>query len=128
MVTQPRRVALLVYLLIAEPRGPHSRDILATLLWEDLGEHQARQALRNALHGLRRALGSDIIRTTGHDLIGIDARSVSCDLFVLEAALHEGRASDGVARYAEPLAGFHVSGAPQFERWLDDLRTIAELR
>jgi DNA-binding SARP family transcriptional activator len=47
--------ALLAY-LAAPPGQAHSREKLATLLWGDSGEEQARHSLRQTLFALRRAL------------------------------------------------------------------------
>ena len=49
--------ALLAYLAV--PLGqPHPRDKLASLLWGDLSESQARASLRQTLFRLRRAIGA----------------------------------------------------------------------
>lgn len=51
---------LLAYLAI--PSGiVRSRDQLATLLWSDRQEEQARGSLRTALSGIRRAIGDDAL-------------------------------------------------------------------
>ena len=34
-LTQPKRLALLLYLALAEPQGLHSRDRLLALLWPE---------------------------------------------------------------------------------------------
>ncbi len=53
-LTQPRQLAILSYLALSRPRGLHPPDTLVSLLWPHHDEHSGRQALRNALHGLRR--------------------------------------------------------------------------
>src|SRR3712207_3331391 len=57
----PRRKveSLLAYLLL-HPE-PHSRDQLATLLWGDSSDEQARHSLRTALATLRKALHPDLL-------------------------------------------------------------------
>src|SRR5262245_4900209 len=47
--------ALLAYLAMPPGRA-HPRDKLASLLWGDTGDEQARQSLRQMLVALRRAL------------------------------------------------------------------------
>jgi DNA-binding SARP family transcriptional activator len=47
--------ALLAYLAIEQGR-PHRREVLATLLWPDLPDRQARSNLRLSLHRLRQTL------------------------------------------------------------------------
>ena len=123
LLTQPRRLAVLVYLVLARPRGLHSRDTLTALLWPEADQTGARHALRNALHGIRQALG-DVIITAGDGHVGVDRDLVSCDAIALEADLAAGLWAEGVARYTgELLQGFHVAEAPEFERWLDAERS-----
>ncbi len=115
-LTQPRQVALLIYLLLARPRGLHARDTLVTLLWPEHDAFQARQALRNALHGIRRELGTDVIRSVGDQLVGVDHARFDCDALALETNAF---AADEAADCAsEPFAGFHVSRAAAFDEWL----------
>jgi len=64
-LTQPKRLALLLYLVLAEPSGPKSRESLMALLWPDADDDSARHSLRNALYGLRSALGDDAIDSRG---------------------------------------------------------------
>jgi len=51
-----RARALLAYLIVEHPR-PVTRDRLATLLWSDRGEDQARASLRQSFHELRELTG-----------------------------------------------------------------------
>ncbi len=63
-VTLPKKSrALIAYLALAGCR-PVSRDKLATLLWEDSSEVQARASLRQALTSIRRECVEDVIDST----------------------------------------------------------------
>ena len=122
-LTQPKRLALLVYLALAEPAGLHSRDRLLALLWPDADDGSSRHSLRNALHALRQALGDDAIVTRGEAWVGLDLGALRCDVLELRAHLAAGRVDDAVALWTGDLApGFHVAGAPDFERWLEEQR------
>lgn len=122
-LTQPRLLALLAYLVVARPRGHHSRDTLVALLWPDSDQASGRQGLRNALHRLRATLGDGVIVTGGESFVGVDPAFIECDAIAFEHAVAEERWTDAVARYGgELLQGFHVADAPEFERWLDDER------
>lgn len=119
LITQPRRLAVLVYLALARPRGLHARDTLVALLWPDSDEARARHALRNALHALRHAVGDGVIVAAGDGQIGVDPERLRCDALDLEAAVAEKSWQRAVDAYAgEFLQGFHVSDAPAFEQWL----------
>lgn len=121
-LTQPRHLALLAYLVLARPRGLHARDTLIALLWPDHDDARGRQALRNALHGIRRRLGHDVIVSAGEGLVGVNPALASCDALDLERGLLP---ADDLRR-AEPFQGFHVAGAAAFDHWLS--REQARLR
>ncbi len=120
VLSQPKRVALLAYLGAASPRGFHRRDALLALFWPELDQDRARAALRQALHGLRRSLGDGAIEGRGTEEIRLDTGSVRCDAVAFDDAVDERRHADAVELYGgELLAGFFISGAVEFEQWLD---------
>ena len=122
-VTQPKRLALLLYLALAEPSGPHSRESLMALLWPEADAESTRHSLRNALYGLRQALGDGAIVSRGEGYIELDPAAIRCDAVEVRALLAAQRWKDALAAWGGDVApGFHVSGAPEFERWLDDQR------
>ncbi len=122
-VTQPKRLALLLYLALAEPAGLQSRDSLAALLWPEADDDSTRHSLRNTLYGLRQALGEGAIVSRGEGYVGLDPMAIRCDAVEVRALLAAQRWKEALAAWAGDLApGFHVSGAPEFERWLDDQR------
>ena len=123
VLTQPKRVALLIYLALAEPAGLHSRDRLLALLWPEGDDASARHSLRNALHALRQATGDGAIVTRGEAWVGLDFDGLRCDAIELRSHLAAGRLDAALALGKGELApGFHLSGAPDFERWLDKER------
>lgn len=121
---QPKRTALLAYLVMGRPQGFHRREILASLLWPETADRRARNALSQALHGLRKALGPEKLVTPNRDEVGVDVDAVRCDATRLEDDLDAGRLEDALGRYeGSLLEGLHVSGAIGFERWLDGERS-----
>jgi TolB-like protein len=129
VVRQPKRLALLVHLACARPRGFQRRDALLALFWPELDAARARNALDQSLHFLRRQLGAESVVSRGRGDVALDAAYVACDVVAFEAALDAGGAEGALARYrGEFLAGFHVSGLPELERWIDDERARLRTR
>jgi len=123
--SQPKRLAVLAYLLAARPTGFVRRDTLLALFWPDLPARRARLALRQALHQLRLlAFPDHPIRMLGRGAVAVDRGVVSCDACAFEQHCHEGAAESALARYrGEFLEGVHVAGASaEFEEWLADRR------
>src|SRR3989475_711595 len=130
VLAQPKRVALLAYLAAATPRRLHRRDSLLALFWPELDQEHARAALRQALHGLRHALGDGVLVTRGDEDIGLDAERIRCDVVEFARAAEVGRLADALDLYrGDLLEGFFIRGAPEFEQWLEDerarLKTVA---
>jgi len=123
LVRQPKRLALLAYLAVANSRGFHRRDSLLALFWPELDETHARASLNQALYVLRNALGEQAIVTRGDGEVGLSADVVWCDAPAFEAALEAGQPADALLLYGgELLEGFFVAGSSTFERWLDGER------
>ena len=120
VMAQPKRAALLVYLALAGPRGFHRRDTLVAMFWPEHDAERARNALSQAVYFLRRALGADAIVTRNVEELGIDPDKVWCDAIAFDAALNARHPSEAVELYrGDLLEGFHVSDAPEFDRWLE---------
>ena len=123
VLQQPKRLALLAYLAVAYPPRFHRRDILLATFWPELDGEHARAALRRALYFLRRSLGDGVIVSRGDEEVGLSADELTCDAVEFQRALAERRQADALALYRGPLLdGLYVSGAPEFERWLDETR------
>jgi serine/threonine-protein kinase len=123
VLRHPKRLALLAYLAAARPRGFHRRDALLTLFWPDLDQPHARNALRQAVHFLRNALGRDVLVPRGEEELALDPQRLSCDVAAFEEFLDAGETRSALNLYrGDLLAAFHVSDALEFERWLDQER------
>lgn len=132
--------ALLAYLAMNGER-PFRRELLATLLWPDWTDEDARRNLRQTLHRLRQLLdklvpdlGKDLFTTT-RQTVQLNGTAVSLDvshfqqyLRAIETHAHTNLQScphclaqmqQAAALYqGDLLAGFHIKDAFPFEEWL----------
>src|SRR5438128_4032942 len=123
VLRRPKLLALLGYLTVARPRGLQRRDTLVALLWPDLAHAHARNALSQAVHALRQTLGHAALLARGEEELGVSEEGLGCDVREFETALEAGRAEQALELYRGGLLnGLHVSGVPEFERWLEEGR------
>jgi DNA-binding SARP family transcriptional activator len=124
LLAKPKRIALLAYLCIAQPRGFHRRDTLIGLFWPNSDQEHARSSLRKALHILRRALGDHTIVSRGNEEIAVDFKGIFCDATVFDASLKASRLEEALEIYrGDLLPGFFIDDAREFEDWLQSQRT-----
>lgn len=118
---QGRRLALLAYLALARGR-PVGRERLVALLWPDSAPERARHQLSDDLYIIRSALGDEVVRTVGDDLV-LNTDLIVSDVATFERLLDQGCPEAAVALAAGPLLdGFHLAGGVEFEHWLDGER------
>ena len=123
VLRRPKLLALLGYLTVARPRGLQRRDTLVALLWPELDHAHARNALSQAVHALRQTLGHAALLARGEEELRVSEEGLGCDVREFETALEAGRAEQALELYRGGLLnGLHVSGVPEFERWLDEER------
>lgn len=126
LLAQPKITALLAFLALSPEQRPQRRDRIIALLWPELDQLHARAALRKAIHALRAALGADAVRSRGDEEIGLAVPPIWCDAVELAAAAAAGRMLQAVNLYrGELLPGFHLPDCAEFDRWLDEERTVA---
>jgi DNA-binding SARP family transcriptional activator/tetratricopeptide (TPR) repeat protein len=120
--------ALLAYLATRAGES-HSRDRLATLLWEDVDEELARTSLRQALAAVRKSLpeAAQPILRTDTESVALDHTVVASDIEALRRALAAGTTADVrtiLQHYqGELLEGVDArSGA--FDDWLSHERLM----
>ncbi len=120
ILAQSRRTALLAYLRLAARDRLASRDTLHGIFWPELPQSRARRALNQSLYFLRHRMGDDVFLTDGPSLIGVDPARVSCDADEFETRVQADDLAAALDSYSGVLFdGFHLSGVPDFERWLD---------
>jgi DNA-binding SARP family transcriptional activator/TolB-like protein len=119
--TYKRRLALLSVLAAARGR-PVGRERLMALLWSELPADSARHSLSEALYVLRKELGDGVFVLLAGE-VGLSPGHAWTDVDEFERALDEGRAAEAARLYRGPfMYGFHVSDAPEYERWVDGER------
>ncbi len=123
ILAQPKRLALLVYLALANSTSFRRRDTVLSLLWPDYDAEHARASLRQSLSYLRRSLGDGVVLTRGEEEIGVDASLLWCDAAAFDAACDR-LPEEAVALYHGPfLPGLFVeAAAPEFDIWIEDER------
>ena len=120
-IRSPKLRALITYLAL-HPDQPIKREALASLLWGDNLEAQARQSLRQALLSLRKTLGNAAIETDD-ETVTFRSVAVRTDVAVFESDAAEGRLNDAVTAYHGDLMVETAARSEAFEVWLDQERT-----
>lgn len=129
ILRQPKRLAVLTYLAIAPSARFERRDKLLAVFWPELDEARARRGLRQTLHVLRAALGAGSLDRRGDAEVALNEAMVRCDAREVLRALDAGDWQRAVALYrGDLLPGFHLSEAPEFERWLETMRDALRQR
>lgn len=115
---QERKLAFLAVLALAEGRTL-SRDSLAALFWPESDQSRARHNVADAVWVVRKALGDEAILASGGHLT-LNPEVVATDVEAFDEALRKGDRRRAVDLHAGRfMEGFHISGAPEFEHWLD---------
>lgn len=115
---QRRRLALLAIIAAAGRRGV-SRDKLLSILWPDSEPEAARHSLYQALHAIRRSLGSDDV-FLGTTTLQLNPEVIGCDVAEFEDAVEQGGHEAAARLYRGPfLDGFRLENADGFEQWQD---------
>jgi adenylate cyclase len=122
-----KQAGLLAYLAYTHPKR-HSREKLMTLLWGTYMEPQARQNLRQALVGVRKILGDDVLVTEGESVSLLQA-SLACDAARFEALIREGSTEslrEAVGLYRGPFLADLSIDEESWSEWLETERQRLE--
>ncbi len=117
-----RQVRALLYRLAAQP-GAISRERLCFLFWSDVPESEARRSFSRLLSHLRRALPDPDLLLASGDRVRLNSEHVFSDLVTFDRLYDHRDEFEPLRRavdlYRGPfLAGFSLSGNPEFEAWL----------
>lgn len=116
-----KKNALLAYLAAEPVPGAHARDTLLALFWPESDDRRARDALKQLVRSLRRDLDDAVV--SGRGGLALGEGRVWCDALAVERAAEAEDLEAVLDLYrGEFLAGFHLSNAPDFERWIDRRR------
>jgi DNA-binding SARP family transcriptional activator/TolB-like protein/Tfp pilus assembly protein PilF len=122
---QPKRLALVAYLAVAEGTEFHRRDAIVARFWPELDTGHARGSLRQALHSLRRVLDAAVIVTRGEEEISVSRDLLWCDAVAFREHCGAGRFREALDLYrGDFLDGFFTSdAAPELDEWIEQTRT-----
>lgn len=125
LLAQPLRLGLVVYLSMARLEGREwvSRDELLGLFWPDREEARARKALSQSIWVVRDELGSEVARKRGKGDLSIPGSQIELDVERFLSHLDQNDPAAALTEYrGDFLTGFHISAAPEFDRWSDGAR------
>ena len=123
LISQPKRLSVLLYLALSLPRGPKRRDELLPVFWADAPRARGLASLRKTIHHLRQSLPEGVFEIRDSGEIGLAFGLTRCDAVAFETALDAGDEEGALALFGGPLLpGLRVPDAPDFERWLDGER------
>ena len=129
LVRQPKRAALLVFLLLEGDGDPVERERLVELFWPDVDDERGRTSLRQSLTWLRGHLPDGAVVRRGNRAVGIDPALVACDVLRFRRLLDAGRAVEALELYrGDLLEGFPVEAGDAFDGWLEERRSTLRAR
>ncbi len=121
-----QKALALLYYLAATGRA-HTRNHLATLLWSELPDSNARHSLRSCLyhlHGALRAIGADARLAVDTQRVSFHLDDHECDVVQFRSLIAENTEQtldEAITLHRGPfLSGFDLANAPVFEDWLRD--------
>jgi TolB-like protein/Tfp pilus assembly protein PilF/DNA-binding winged helix-turn-helix (wHTH) protein len=128
-----RKARALLAILSTQPGLRMSRARIASLLWADRAEAQARGSLRQALSELRRALGpedADVVCPSA-ETVELDGTRIECDVLRFEALLGRGdrpALEEAVALHRGPFMEDFDLREDAFDEWRLQERRRLEAR
>jgi DNA-binding SARP family transcriptional activator len=125
-IRRQHALALLAYLAL-EP-GWHSREQIATMLWDDTDTTSSQQNLRTVLAHLRDVLGeaSSELETT-RSKMQLSTQNLWFDVWELKNAQEAQLESVAKLYQNDLLTNLVLPNAPEFEAWLEQKRTQTQL-
>ena len=120
---QTKRLALLVYLACDGQVRPHRRDAIVAMFWPEADQQRGRNALRQALHVIRENLEQEVLVSNGDQEIRVNRQILESDVSRFSRAIAHGSYETALSLHQNDfLLGFHISGAIEFEVWMEHRR------
>ncbi|MEO7369151.1 MAG: BTAD domain-containing putative transcriptional regulator [Gemmatimonadaceae bacterium] len=118
---QRNRLGISIVVAAAGPSGI-SREKLAEMFWPESDSERSRNALNQALFGLRRATAPQTL-VEGTDILRFNSAICSADFLDLERAAREGLHEKVISLYTGPfLEGIRFRSNAPLERWIEHKR------
>jgi DNA-binding SARP family transcriptional activator len=115
-----KQLAVVIY-LASRPRARATRDELLSLLWGDVGKHDARSSLRQVLYQIRGATDSEFV--VGDEVLYLRREDLEVDVDLFRLRHAQGELEAALQLYeTDFLASVGLAGAREFEAWADGLR------
>jgi TolB-like protein/DNA-binding SARP family transcriptional activator/Flp pilus assembly protein TadD len=116
---QQRKTLALLALLAAAGKSGLGRDKVVAYLWPEADAEHARGLLKQACYALRRDLHQPDLLLGATQLV-LNTDIIASDVQAFEDAVERRDDAAAADLYAGPfLDGFYLSGAEEFERWLE---------
>ncbi len=128
LASRNKLLGVLTYLALRGEGTARRREELCALFWPESDEQRGRNALNQILHAIRSNLGSDLV-IGGRETVGLDSDLIRCDATEFNKAHSRDDWQAALDLYGgEFLPGYHLTAAPEFERWVDEQRAIFSRR
>jgi TolB-like protein len=122
-LTTKKAQALLAFLAVEHAR-PRAREFLATLLWSEMNDENARHNLRQVLSKIKKACG-EVVDARG-EILSLDSDAVHSDVAEFERLASSENADEleaCMALYRGDLLEGFVTREPVFDEWLAPARS-----
>ena len=111
------KINALIYYLVIEQRV--SRDEIASLLWPEKDEKNAKKNLRNTIYQANKVVGKDFIYSPNNKIIELNSDYI----IEYDAQVFEDDPVNAIDVYeAEFLKGFYLKDSEAFDAWLTEMR------
>jgi DNA-binding SARP family transcriptional activator/TolB-like protein len=127
-ISSKKGIALLAYLAL-HPEHSVSREKLATLLWGDRQDRQARLSLRQVILSLRKTFAESELIALDGDVVGLRMDRVRVDALEFQKLTRSTDLADldrAAALYVGPFLNELESGSEDFAAWLETVRSRFE--
>jgi DNA-binding SARP family transcriptional activator len=93
------------------------------MFWPEADQGHGRNALRQGLHVIRESLGGEVLICNGDQEVRVNRQVLESDVARFSSAIAHGSYETALSLHQEDfLLGFHISGAMEFEVWVEQRR------